>query len=126
MRGIFCGCEGPLAHVGNQGVCIRCQRTYPSPELEQIVKLLLLAEREFDNDGKPANENVRRLALNKAATKLAKLGLRVMDMANARPPAPPPPPTPPPVYRTPATWTSTTTTFSSPMGVNVVFRVTIG
>lgn len=128
MLGIVCDCEGLLAKRGTFISCTQCRKTYPLDELEQILKLMVLADREHDNDGKPANENVRRLALNKAASKLARLKLRVCEIQPQPPPQPVSPP-PPPTYQSPfVTTTGTGFTgfvYNSPFG-NVYIHVTFG
>jgi hypothetical protein len=86
--------------------CTRCWRSFPFKETLQVLKLLKLAARETDNDGKPSNQHVRRTALNKAAHKLAALRLKAIDESELQPTPPPPIPTPPPVYY-PATYVTT-------------------
>lgn len=94
---IVCACESPLGQPqGDLVHCTRCPRTYPTKETVQILKLLRLAAREMDNDGKPANENVRHVALNKAAKRMAALKLKALDESELHPAPPPPVYTPPP------------------------------
>lgn len=97
-----------------------------------MLKLLNLAARETDNDGRPANENVRRMALNKAAKRLAILKLKVFDETKWNPPSPPrrPQPPQPPSYTPSGVYTAATYTsnnvvdFGNGFG-NVIFRVVV-
>lgn len=119
---IVCACESPLGPpYGDVVRCTQCPRTYPTKETVQILKLLKLAARETDNDGKSANEHVRRTALNKAAHKLAALKLKVFDENSWRPPAPPP--VRYPIYAATATATATTTGNPASTWTHVVVNV---
>lgn len=121
---IACACEGPLGQPQGETVaCLRCHRTYPVKEAMQILKLLRLASREMDNDGKPANEHVRRTALNKAAYRLAALKLRAIDEEDLQPVAPTP--APPPVYQQPFYYSPVWPYASNTFNVGTIFiRVT--
>lgn len=98
----------------------------------QVFKLLKLAARETDNDGKPANEHVRRQALNKAAHKMAALRLKTIDESQIRsavPPAPPPVPTYPtaaPFYHTTTSTGFVGSSYTEVRFGNVIFRVVVG
>lgn len=122
---IVCLCDGRLENVPSGEVvrCTRCPRTFPTKEALQVLKLLKLAARETDNDGKPANENVRRMALNKATHKMAALKLKAIDESELQPIAPAPPPPPPAYYRDPTYVTVTTAGFYGNSVINNI-RVT--
>jgi hypothetical protein len=120
---IVCLCEGRLENAPSGEVvrCTRCPRTFPTKEALQVLKLLRLAARETDNDGKPANEHVRRLALKKATYRMAALKLKAIDESELQPVAPPPPP--PAYYRDPTYVTVSTSGFYGNSTINNI-RVT--
>lgn len=121
---IVCLCEGWLENPSSGEVvrCTRCPRTFPLKETLQVLKLLKLAARETDNDGKPANEHVRRMALKKATYRMAALKLKAIDESELQPVAPAPPPPPPAYYRDP-TYVSVTT--AGVYGNNVINNIRV-
>lgn len=121
--GIVCGCEGLLDRQGIFALCRSCGRDYPLDEVETILKLLRKADYQpASTEQSGPTKQEKRSAINIAARKLSKLGLRVIEITA------PPPVLRPTIYQRPtyATSTNTTTTFNN---VNVGYwyiRVPLG
>jgi hypothetical protein len=127
--GIVCGCEGLLSAGAIVTVCTRCQKSYPTKDLQVILKLLRVADYEPSSvDQKPPTDDEKHNALTLATRRLIALRLKVMDIDNLWPPqpVPPPRPDPPPVYSG-GFWAGTTTAsvnYNSPF-VNVYVRIRV-
>lgn len=121
--GIVCGCEGLLGRQGTFALCRSCHKAFPLDEVETVLKLLRKADYEPTSSEQSApTEQEKRSALNIAARKLAKLGLRVMEVEEI----PVPPPVPPRVWRQPVYTTTANTSGWVSNFSYVSVRVTIG
>ena len=123
MLGIVCGCEGELEqpHGGPVIHCTRCRREYPFKELRTISMLIRKALYTPSSEQQTgATEPEKRAAINKAASKIARLKLRIIEIEE---PAPQPVAPRSTVY--PQTVYTTTSWAGNTVYGNVYIRVNI-